>query len=354
MIKFNKSYAQSNRKPLSLLSIVQKYRLYLSRLQKDNDLKASHGGIKQSTDATSRDQAGNLGFKNSINIKHNDVANTNFGIPKNTVIQNSNPKSHDGVVSSPDLGPKGPLVSDAHEIQKATSSSGVGLHYSFGTPDLDTKYTTFSSALPPQFSWNREHKPQIDPNNVFNHLSLPDLDQVQVNQKTFLPSYPTPFNKERDKLTHIKAMPPRATECISLNIRQQMPGENTFGLNPVQSECSTTAFNPSESITRTAWSSKDQVLDHISVSDLDSFNGNLILGKNSALTSLNENFPPCLLPEDCSPTYFEMQNSDFSDSNNPGLLLEPSMYLYDSLKFDYEYPCDPIEYPVMDQGLFIA
>ena len=39
---------------------MQDYRLYLSRLQKENDLKASHGGTKQSTDATSRDQAGNL------------------------------------------------------------------------------------------------------------------------------------------------------------------------------------------------------------------------------------------------------------------------------------------------------
>lgn len=339
---------------MCFFSIVQKYRLYLSRLQKDNDLKASHGGIKQSTDATSRDQAGNIGFKNSMNIKQNDAANTNFGISANIVIQNSNPKGHDGVVSSANLGPKGAPVSDAHEIQKATSSSGVGPQYSFGTPELDAKYMTLSSILPPQFSWNQERKPQIEKNNVFSHLSLPDLhDHIQINQKTFLPNYPTPFNKERDKLTHIKVMPPHGTECSNQNIRQQMPGENAFGLNPVQSGCSTKTFNTSEPTTRSAWSSKDQVIDHILVHDLDS-NGNLILGKSSAFTSLNENFPTCLLQEDCSPTFFELQNSEFSDSNNPGLLIEPSMYLYDSLKFDYEYPCDPIEYPVMDQGLFIA
>ncbi|XP_063935103.1 two-component response regulator ORR26-like [Daucus carota subsp. sativus] len=62
----------------NVASHLQKYQLYLSRLQKENDLKPSHGGIKQSTDATSRDQAGNLGFKNSINITHNNAANTNF------------------------------------------------------------------------------------------------------------------------------------------------------------------------------------------------------------------------------------------------------------------------------------
>lgn len=327
----------------------------MSRLQKDNDLKASHGGIKQSTDATSRDHAENIGFKNSINIKQNDSANTNFGIPGNIVIQNTNPKSHDGVVSSPELGPKGALVSDSHEIQKAASSSGVGLNYGFGTPELDAKYTTFSSVLPPQFSWNREHKPQIELNNVFNHLSLPNRrDQIQANQKTFLANYPTTFNKERDKLTYIKVKPPQGIKCSSQSIRQQIPGENAFGLNPVQFECPTTTFDPSEPLTRNAWSSKNQVIDHALVNDLDSLNGNLIFGKSSALSTLNDNFPACLLQEDCSPTYFELQNSDFSDCNNPGLLSEPSIYLYDSLKFDYEYPYDPIEYPVMDQGLFIA
>ncbi|KAL8156981.1 hypothetical protein AgCh_001910 [Apium graveolens] len=339
----------------NVASHLQKYRLYLSRLQKDNDIKASHGGIKQSTDATTRDQAGNIGFKNSINIKQNDAAITNFSFPGNVVVQSSNPKGHDFVVSSPDLGTKGALVSDAQEIQKATSSSGVGLNCNFGTPDLDAKYTTLSSVLPPQFSWNREHKPQIEQINVFNNL-LPDLhDQIQINQETFFPNYPTPFNKERDKLTHIKVMPPHGTEFSSQNIRQQMPGENAFTLNPVQSECSTTTFNPSEPITRSAWkSSNDQVIDHILVNDLDSLNGNLILGKSSALTYLNVNFPACLLQEDCSPTFFELQNREFSDCNDPGLLSEPSTYLYDSLKFDYEYPCDPFEYPVMDQGLFIA
>ncbi|KAL7233310.1 hypothetical protein ACSBR1_017023 [Camellia fascicularis] len=39
----------------------EKYRLYLSRLQKENELKASFGGVKQS-DLSSRDAAASLGL----------------------------------------------------------------------------------------------------------------------------------------------------------------------------------------------------------------------------------------------------------------------------------------------------
>ena len=96
--------------------IVQKYRLYLSRLQKENGLKASFGGVKQ-LDLSSRDTAASLGLQNTIIRQQSDAASGSYGISSNkTLVQNVDPKIHEGdlkgIVSLPMAEPKKAPVHD--------------------------------------------------------------------------------------------------------------------------------------------------------------------------------------------------------------------------------------------------
>ncbi|KAI3467646.1 hypothetical protein Pfo_024309 [Paulownia fortunei] len=64
---------------------LQKYRLYLSRLQKENELKAASGGIKLS-DISSKDPAGNVCLQssisqNSVTVQQKIVTNENYAVP---------------------------------------------------------------------------------------------------------------------------------------------------------------------------------------------------------------------------------------------------------------------------------
>lgn len=348
---------------------MQKYRLYLSRLQKENDVKTSFGGIKHS-DLSSKEQAGNIGFQ-TISMKQNDPDNSNYGIPGNIVIHNTNSKIYEGslngIGSLPMSEPKIAVIGDTHETHKA-SSSGMGLPHTFGSLEPDAKYSAFSSIIPPQYSWSREvsdvqfkqeHSPRLKLKNGFNHLSLPDLqNQIQVNNLQPTPSiYPTPFNKERDKLTQIKIKPSFATKCSNEYIQQQTTRGNAFDLCPVQTESHSANCHPSEPITRSTYSMKNQVIDQILINDVDSVQGNLILGRGSPFAPLNVDLHTGLLQEDSSPINLQLQNKEFlPDCNNTELIGEVPIYLYDALRFDYEYPypCESIDYPVMDQGLFIA
>ncbi|KAM2745278.1 hypothetical protein PS2_021036 [Malus domestica] len=89
----------------NVASHLQKYRLYLGRLQKENDLKSSFGGLKRS-DSPSKDAQGSFGLQNSISIQQNDLAHGSFSVSGNNLIaQCVDPKSHEGdakgIVSEP-------------------------------------------------------------------------------------------------------------------------------------------------------------------------------------------------------------------------------------------------------------
>ncbi|KAM7484130.1 hypothetical protein LguiA_000139 [Lonicera macranthoides] len=337
----------------NVASHLQKYRLYLSRLQKENDLKASFGGIKHS-DLLLKDPAG-CSLQHSINMPRID---SNYLIPTNILVQNANPKAHEcDLTNTVSL----PINGDNPEPQKTTSSR-MGFNHSFGSLDSNMRFSTFDSTIPTQYSWSgevkeiqfkQEHKPhQLE--NSLNHLALPSLQHhIQVNNIESPPSSlsPKPFNKESDnKLTHTENKLPYATKYKN----QTSQGGNTTNLFSMQSESHTTNFHPFEPITSTTWNMKNQHLDHVSVNELESPEGNLILGKGSAFSSLDEDLHAFLLRGHLSSSNLGLQNKEVFECNNPELIAEVPPYLYDALRFDYEHPCDSIEYPVIDEGLFIA
>ncbi|KAI8023173.1 Two-component response regulator ORR26 [Camellia lanceoleosa] len=330
----------------NVASHLQKYRLYLGRLQKENELKAFMGGIKQS-DLSSKDPVGSLGLQNSIDMQQNDVASGIYGVPGSKIhVQNVDPKIHEGdlkgIVSLPLAEPKKAPIRDIPDPPK-TSSSRVELNHSFRPLEPDIKYIPFDSTIPTQYSWSevskiqfkQEHKAHLQSEQGFNHLPLP-------------PSIsPRPFNKEREKSACVEVKPTYAN-CKSQQIRQAGPTRSAADLFPVQSESHMTSFH-TEPIATTTLSLKHQGLNQIFINDLESAQKNLILGSCSCFGSLDEDGLACLLQGDC---YTTMNVGIENRESVP--FAETPAYLFDAHRFDHEYPWEPMEYPVIDQGLFIV
>ncbi|KAL7241161.1 hypothetical protein ACSBR2_006728 [Camellia fascicularis] len=331
----------------NVASHLQKYRLYLGRLQKENELKAFLVGIKQS-DLPSKDTVGSLGHQNSIDMQQNDVASSIYDVPGNKIrVQNVDPKIHEGdlkgIVSSPLTEPKKAPIRDIPDPPK-TSSSRVELNHSFQPLEPDIKYIPFDSTIPTQYSWSevpkiqfkQEHKAHLQLENGCNHLPLP-------------PSIsPRPFNKEREKPTCVEVKPSYAN-CKRQQIRQAGPTRSAADLFPVQSESHMTSFHTSEPIATTTLRLKNQGLNQIFINDLESAQKNLILGSCSCFGSLDEDGLACLLQGDCYTT----MNVGIEDRESVPFAETPA-YLFDAHRFEHEYPWESMEYPVIDQGLFIV
>ncbi|CAK9155842.1 unnamed protein product [Ilex paraguariensis] len=359
----NKDFEVGPKKILDLMNVpwltrenvashLQKYRLYLCRLQKENDIKASFGGIKQA-DLSPKHTAGKFGLHNSINIQQDDAANGHFGTSDNKIPpHNIDHKIHEaelkGIVSMSMTKPKKAQIVNIPEPQKL-SSSGTGLSHSWGSLEPDPKYAAFDSTLTMQYSWRdiqyQEYKPHLQLENSFRHLPLPAIqNHIQVNTLRPVPSTNTiPFNKERDKPSPVEIQPSGA-KCRSQQIRQVAPTGNAFDLLSAQSESCMTNFHTSSPPASATFSMKNQGIDRISVTDLESNKGNLIQEIGAAFACIDEDLTASCFQGDCCSINLGFQN-----------IAEVSPYLYDALKFDYENPCDSLEYPVIiDQGLFIA
>ncbi|KAL7197009.1 hypothetical protein ACSBR1_036926 [Camellia fascicularis] len=350
----------------NVASHLQKYRLYLSRLQKENELKASFGGVKQS-DSSSRDTAASLGLQNSINRQQSDAASGIYGISSNkTLVQNVDPKIHEGdlkgIVSLPMAEPKKGPVHDIPNSPK-TSGSKMGLNHSFGSLEPDVKYTMYDSTVPKQYSWSevseiqfkQEHKPRHQLGNGFNRLSLPGLQHhVEVDCLQPAPSVsPRPFNKESEKPACIEMKTSRAN-CRSPQIRQVAPIGSATNLCPVQSESHLASFHASEPILSTASSMKNHGLSQIFTNDLEPNQRNLVLGRSIGFASSDEDLLTCLLPGDRYTTNVGLEDNESFNHNCTELFAETPAFLYDAQRFEYEYSSESVEYPVIDQGLFIV
>ncbi|KAA8533255.1 hypothetical protein F0562_033212 [Nyssa sinensis] len=242
----------------NVASHLQKYRLYLSRLQRENDLKASFGGIKHS-DLYSKDTAGSLCLQNSINMQQNDSANGNYGFSGNTIlVQGVDPKIHEGdvkgTISVPIAEPKNAMISDIPDPQKA-SSSQAGHNHSFRPLKSDVNYAAFDSTIT-QYSWNGEvpdiqfkqvHEPYLQLKDGFSHLPLPGDPQhhIPVNGRPTTPSINLrPLNTAGDKLTAIEIKPSYAKHR-SNHIRHVAPLGSAIDLYSVQSESHLANFHAS-------------------------------------------------------------------------------------------------------------
>lgn len=336
-------------------AVLQKYRLYLSRLQKESDPKSSSSGNKHS-DLPPKDTAGSFGFQNSTNRQQNDVAVDSYkysDVPLES--QNAEAKSHES-----DL--KG-IVSEISTERRALSisipdtkirSSCVGLsHSSFAPLESEGSHTVFDCTIPTQYTWSeapelqlkKEHKPLLQLEDSFSQLPLHVTQRhIQVDQSQSIASVSSnPSITEGELAACIDTKPLYADHRsdYASSVSSMGSAGDTFS---IQSKSLVVNDQPSESISNKNVGMNKQGLNPSCISDLDIHPKNLLTGGEVVSAPLDEDYLQfCWLQSECYNMNLGLQNIDMPEYYDPGLVVEIPTHLYDSS-----------DYSVVDQGLFIV
>lgn len=341
-------------------SPLQKYRLYLSRLQKEkeNDLKSSFVAMKHNDP---KDPQGSFGLQNLMNTHQNDVVNGGYKFSVNNVlVQNVDPTNHESesIVSEPTTEPKRASASRLPDPLK-TKNSQMVFNHSFAPLESEVNLTAFGSTIPTNYSWSevpdiqfkQEHKPLIQPENGFSKLPVLDPPpHIHVDQLQSIPSISSkPTTIERGITGPIKSKPQNIeygsnqVNCVSSTVSTI----DSFQIRPDMAN-----HQPLEPIYTNSSSMKTQIFNLSCLTDLESTQRTQTLGNGSPYVSFDDELP-VLFQNDCYGMNLGLHNVEFSEYNAAGLINEVPSHLCDSLRIGYEYPCDPTEYSVIDQGLFI-
>ncbi|EOY00781.1 hypothetical protein QUC31_014125 [Theobroma cacao] len=338
----------------NVASHLQKYRLYLSRLQKDSDVKNSFVGMKHS-DPPSKDSTDCFGIHSSMSVIQDDVSNGTYNFSVNNSLVQNVDLNHEGdkkgITSAPVAEPKGALSIDIPDPHKAQSSQ-ISFDHSLGSVDSGLKFALFNSTNQTRYSWSEipeiQFKQECEPlqlENGFSQLPLPG-SQHQVQTEYLQPaasisSGPSITEKEVSsrplydeyRSNHVKHLSP--TEAVDLF---PVPSRNQTLNNQV--------FNP---ISATTSSMKNQ---GISLNDLEFAQRNLNGGVGVPIASLSEDLQFCWLQGECYAMNIGLQDFECIEYNDPAPIAEIPFLLYDAPRFDHEHLFDPTEYAAIDQGLF--
>ena len=334
---------------------MQKYRLYLSRLQKGNDFNNPVDMIKQS-DSPLSDSVGSFGSHNSINLQPTDVSNGCYGFSGSSlVLHNVDPRIHDGdrkiLATTPVAEPKRGLTVDAPNPRKPRISQ-MEFGRPLAPPRSEVHFATFDSSLPTKYPWcgipeirlKQEHNP-LHFNDGFSHLPMPGQKQLTRADHP----QPAPAISSAPSLTE------RETGC-PVKIK---PSRNDYGSNASHVSSTASAVDPIPLQTKTnstnhqvssTSSMENQGLNMNCLTDVESSRKNINLGI-PPLATLDEGLQVCFVPGD----YYMnlgLQNIEFPEYFDPSLLTDVPIHLNDGLRFDYEF-YDPTEYSLIDQSLFI-
>ncbi|XP_068331849.1 two-component response regulator ARR11-like [Pyrus communis] len=359
----------------NVASHLQKYRLYLSRLQKENELKSSCGGMKHS-DYSSKDAQGSFGLQNSISIQQSDVAHGSFKVSgDNLVSQRVGTKSHEsdieGIVSEPMAEPKKGLIGNVPDSQNIRTPQ-VRPSHSIASVESEVDFTEFESAIPTKYSWNeiqlnKKQKPLIQLNSGFNKPPLPGPhshfqvnkpplpgphSHFQVDQVQSIPSISSRPSITEEDVTGPAKSKPSYSECINTQGSHVSPTISATDSFPDQIKSCLVNHQVSEAISTSTANMEYQGFNLNCITDLESAQRNLIVGSASPFASLDDGFQICWYQGDCYGMNLGLQDIEFPEYNDPALVSEVPAHLYDALRFDY--PSEPSEYSVIGQGLFIS
>ncbi|XP_073132710.1 two-component response regulator ORR26 isoform X2 [Henckelia pumila] len=282
----------------NVASHLQKYRLYLSRLQKENELKIVFSGVKNSA-TTSKDPAENVCLESSdANIHRN-------------LMPNSDAKFCDvngkGILSMPMGDCKNSLSGDVKDVSKSTPSRI--------TCDSDVKSEHKIQVQHRLLQFKQEHNPQFQSEKQFERMMCPNqVDSLEsiLNHNRIQTDHSERRGQGTGKVTKVESIgalfsvqPERSISCSTLNMKS-----HNSGLNP---------FDNTECHQR-----------------------NLILETGSTFRLWDEVFN--------------------GYSNEPGniesfdqeLIYDVSPHLYGSLDVEYEHGNDTLEHPVIGRRLYIA
>ncbi|KAH0674469.1 hypothetical protein KY290_026583 [Solanum tuberosum] len=340
----------------NVASHLQKYRLYLTRLQKEDEAKDSFGGMKH-PDVSSQEICSSLSLQNPVDV-YTDVTNDKYVCVSGdkAIVQNGKSNIYEskvkGVVSVPAAEAKS-VIEDNFDSQ--TAGSKIGLKDSFGLVNTDVKsskvptpYCSTGEAPQPQYK-QQDFKPHFQSANGLSHQPLPVVShQIPVDrtQVTCFVNH-IPSHEERDRHPDTRNKP--SFFKTKNGVGKFSPVESNVNLfQPVSHQ--QTNFHTLEQMPSTTW----RATSHNVVNGSQSSLGNLTLRSGSIVASVGEEIFGASVQGECFLANNGLPNIEQFDYNDPQPISGVPTYLYDTLRFDYEYPIDSLEGNMMDQGLFIV
>lgn len=307
-------------------------------------------------DASSKETCSSLSLQNPVDVC-TDVTNDKYGCVSGdkAIVQNgkSNIESKEkGVVSVSVVEPRS-VVGDNFDSQ--TAGSKTGLNDSFGLVNTDVKsakvptpYCSTGEAPQPQYK-QQDFKPHFQSANGLSHQPLPVVsNQISLDRTEgtcFLNCIPS--HEERDRRPDTKTKP--SFFKSKSEVGKFSPVESTVNLfQPVSHQ--QTNFHTLEQMPSTTWSATS----HNVVNGPESSPGNLTLRSGSIVASLGEDMCDASIQGEYFLANNGLPNIEQFDYNDPQPISGVPTCLYDTLRFDYEYPIDSLEGIVMDHGLFIV
>lgn len=310
----------------------QKYRLYLGRLQKNNELKPSFGGVKSSA-IPSKDSSATICLQTSTILLQKTSRNESRAAPENRfLVQKDDPQickvNAEGILPVQITESKNLLFGENTDPKSRFGENTDSLRDCMSRTSFVRPFGISGVNSAPnsgaQFSWGPE-----DPPVQFKQEKKPcprsgHKPTVSMNR----PSSGTSKGKEIRKLT----------KSDSLEVFVQTQNQPPLG-------------QMSWEIPNSKWGMKKNDTEKNPFADFETLQRNSDVEIGTAVRQWDGEFN-CFSPQaDFNPT-----NGDLgvSGCSNLELTAEVPEYMYNLSCFDYEYPTEPVEYPVINQGLFIS
>lgn len=315
---------------------MQKYRLYLSRLQKQNESNASLCGAKQSE--------------------------SNFGDSLPKLMQQNSPKSQLALATSYVYPGKKNLVQmgGPHETHESESSSMITL-----LPLAQERKVILEENSEKALKLNSSSRAEFGLVKVSPHTPLPQTwrDEISITQEsTCLEKECSSFGMPNIFQLHFDRQPSKKTSDMGIYItgRDQLCVSQEKAM---YTECKTmnqsTTSSVSSEVGSSGWdstsgnkwlpSSKTIIISGMDSKDLSKGPENTMF----PLLTSTENFQHILDEEyDCSEVFGT--NIDLLDYYDPISLAELTSQSFDVVRFGYDCIWDATEYSTTDEGLFIT
>lgn len=313
-------------------------------------MKTAASGIKHSE--SSKDPTASFGMQQTMH--QNDISNGSYGFAgSTTLVQNVSPKGIEcekkGNVSLPTTEAKRALTVDIPNPRKARSSQ-IGFDSSLTPLGSQVDFTAFGSTVTSQYSWSDVPEVQFQQNNKatqfedsFNQLPPPcseTVPSISAGSSSADRDLKFKFPDAQYKSNHTDpATTPTRSPIDSLPVQTKEPVTNHQ------------VFDPHSS---TALSMKDQGLTSSCITDLESTEQNMNCGLTSSFADPEEQLKVFPLQDDYLAMNLLLQDFDFPEYYDPGLIAEAPFNLCDAVRYDCDNLYDPTEYSIIDQSLFIV
>lgn len=340
---------------------MQKYRLYLSRLQKKSETNTSFCGIKQS-DFSSKDHPGKSGPQSSTITPYNSPSSFGYS-RKKSIVQDVVQEIHEDelksmVSFSPITEAKNSLKDDAPVTHTLNTVPQLGVVLPFGMV-ADTDCTSFESTMSQQQSWTGESSGMQLMNHAKHdhalhlplkgcpHLLLHSEQNFQIDREQTAasadlrtgsspktgPSEIKPHYTEYEE-NHVSSSTPIAcgTDSFPLQLEQSIVYPQRLGAMPVSSASSKT---------------KNQDLNRKCINSWES-SQSITSKSGSSPTSSDDNWQLISLQSYGSFENVSLDDVDLFYLSDSSTITDLQSYVYDGLMFNFDDQCDSVDYPIIE------